>query len=119
MMEPQAVEDAKPFAQAREKYSELEGVLATPTSMTHSEVEHLLDVKGRELLRCLFQGHLDLRSMREDRATTVVGSDGEERTHRRKRSRSMLALLPGARPGAGCPLGVQRPRPCQLDAARC
>jgi hypothetical protein len=54
-MEPQAVEDAKPFAQAREKYSELGGVLATPTSMTHSEVEHLLELKGRELLRCLFQ----------------------------------------------------------------
>jgi hypothetical protein len=95
MMEAQALEDAKPFAQAREKYAELEADLASDAmgSMTHSQVEHLLETEGRELLRRLLQGYLDLRSMREDRARTVVGSDGEEHTHRRKRSRSLLAVF--------------------------
>lgn len=95
MMEAQALEDANPFAQAREKYSALEADLASAktASMTHSDVEHLLKTDGREVLRCLFQAHLELRSMREDRATTVVGSDGEKRTHRRKRSRSLVGLF--------------------------
>jgi hypothetical protein len=40
--------------------------------LTHSELEARLDHDGRELLRQLFQDHLDLRARTEERANDVV-----------------------------------------------
>ena len=39
--------------------------------LTHGEVEDLLDRRGRELLRRMFQDHLDVRAVREQRAGAV------------------------------------------------
>lgn len=92
-MEAQALEPANPFSQAREKYDEVEDMLRADSTrkMTHSEVEDLLETEGRELLRRLFQAHLDLRSMSEDLSVKVVGADEQERTHRRPRRRTSFA----------------------------
>ena len=55
----------------------LEGVDAG--QLAHGEVEERLDVEGRELLRQMFQDHLDLRARRELRVEAMVGADGVAR----------------------------------------
>ncbi|MCP3916950.1 MAG: ISKra4 family transposase, partial [bacterium] len=44
-------------------------------------------------LRQLFQGHLDLRALREERRSEVTGSDGEARSHVRSTERSLTTLF--------------------------
>jgi len=46
------------------------------TALTHDELEARLDADGRELLRQLFQDHLDLRARREERVDDVVDKAG-------------------------------------------
>jgi hypothetical protein len=48
-------------------------------SLTHSEVEKRLAADGRELLRQLYQDHLDLRAAREQRLGDVVDARGTAR----------------------------------------
>ena len=50
----------------------------------HGEIETMLDREGKELLRRLLQGHLDLRANKEERIDSIMGSDGVERTHFRE-----------------------------------
>lgn len=50
----------------------------------HGEIEAMLDREGKELLRRLLQGHLDLRANKEERVDSIMGSDGVERTHFRE-----------------------------------
>lgn len=93
-MEAREIADDKPFHHSREVF---ENVLAKLGSgevreLDHAQVERLLEVEGRELLRQLFQDHVDLRG---DGATAanVVGSDGVERTHQRRRSRTLRTVF--------------------------
>jgi hypothetical protein len=48
---------------------------------THDELEDVVEVRGRELLRRLVQGHLDLRAARErgQHLEAVAGADGTVR----------------------------------------
>jgi hypothetical protein len=48
-------------------------------SLTHAELEQHLSVDAREVVRLLFQDHLDLRSAREQRLCEVVDEQGNER----------------------------------------
>lgn len=70
-----AAED--PFAGSRACFEELVGWLeGTETAvMTHAELEDALAVRGRELVRQLHQGQLDLRALREERAE-VTDAEG-------------------------------------------
>lgn len=43
--------------------------------LSHAELEDELDRRGRELLRQMFQGQLDLRAVRERRADEVTDAD--------------------------------------------
>ena len=76
------------FARAREEYGNIEAYLVSrdAQSKTHSELERELEKQGRELMRMLFQAHLDARGPGEA-ATPVEGSDGvvreQERIHER------------------------------------
>jgi len=66
--------------------------------MGHSDLEQLIEKEGRELLRRLFQEHLQLRAQREaDRGLTaaVVGANGEERTHQRRSTTRPLMTIFG------------------------
>jgi hypothetical protein len=45
-------------------------------SLEHSELESRLELDGRELLRTLFEDHLALRALREQRADMVLDSSG-------------------------------------------
>lgn len=58
----------------------------------HAEVERLIDARGTEVLRLVFQGWLDLRVAAEPRRD-VIGMDGVERTHHRVVERSVESVF--------------------------
>jgi hypothetical protein len=66
----------------------------------HAELEDLLELRGRELLRQLLQDHLDLRQVREERAVRarpapVAGADGVVRRAVETGHRRLLASIFG------------------------
>ena len=73
------------FSAAREQFERIVGALQSDELMgaEHGDVEQYLFEDGFELLRRLFQGHLDRRSAVEPLRESVTGSDGVARTHRR------------------------------------
>jgi len=70
------------FAASGKCFRELEDWMASEEAagLQHGELEEQLDVRGRELLRQLFQDRLDLTSVREQRRHDVAGQDGVRRT---------------------------------------
>src|SRR5260370_373232 len=74
------------FTQARECYEGLEDWLASQDAagLQHAELEEQVGVGGREVLRLLFQGHLDLLAGREVRRHDGTGEDGVLRTRAEK-----------------------------------
>jgi hypothetical protein len=71
------------FARSRHRFEEVVGFLdgQAAAGLTHAELEDRLHSEGRELLRMLFQDHLDLRSRREEPLEEVVGADGVVRRY--------------------------------------
>jgi hypothetical protein len=83
----------KAFAESRKCFGELEDWMASEEAagLQHGELEEQLDVRGRELLRQLFQDRLDLTSAREERRHEVAGEDGVRRTRaERGRTRPLV-----------------------------
>jgi hypothetical protein len=80
-----AVQD-RAFAESRKCFGELEDWMASEDAagLQHGELEDQLDVRGRELLRRLFQDRLDLTAAREERRHDVTGADGVVRTRAEK-----------------------------------
>ena len=80
------------FAGAREQFAETEEWLATEAAgLQHADLEEQLEARGRELMRRLFQGHLDLLAVREERRGDVTGQDGIVRTRaERGRTRPLV-----------------------------
>ena len=74
------------FTESRECFAELEEWLASEDAagLQHGELEEQLDVRGRELLRRLFQDRLDLTAAREARRHDVTGRDGVRRPRAEK-----------------------------------
>ncbi len=68
---------ADPFAGPRGCFEELIGWLEGTEAggLTHAELEDQLEVRGRELLRQMLQGQLELRALREQRAE-VTDAEG-------------------------------------------
>jgi hypothetical protein len=66
------------FAGSREGFAQIEGWLAgaEAAGLGHAELEEQLGARGRELMRRLYQDHLDLRAAREQRRQQVTGADG-------------------------------------------
>ena len=85
------------FAQSREYYAELEEWLAGEgaAALQHAELEEQLQTRGRELLRRLHQGHLDLLAAREERRDDVTGTDGIARTRKESGHHRPLATVFG------------------------
>jgi hypothetical protein len=80
------------FTGARECFAETEEWLAGEAAgLQHAELEEQLEVRGRELMRRLFQGHLDVAAAREERRDDVAGMDGVVRT-RAEKGRSRLLV---------------------------
>ncbi|WKK26878.1 ISKra4 family transposase [Streptomyces olivoreticuli] len=92
-----------PFAAATGAFECLQGTLAGPESATlpHQDLEDLIEVRGRELLRLLLQAHLDLRERREREQDeqagreAVRGMDGKVRPHREPGHSRRLACVFG------------------------
>src|SRR5260370_4228282 len=74
------------FAQSRKCFRELEDWMASEEAagLQHGELEEQLDVRGRELLRRLFQDRLDATAAGEERRPDVAGEDGVVRTRAEK-----------------------------------
>ena len=74
------------FAQSRKCFRELEDWMASEEAagLQHGELEEQLDVRGRELLRQLFQDRLDATAAHEERRHDVAGEDGVVRTRAEK-----------------------------------
>jgi len=93
-MEARAIRVEKPFAAAEEMFEQLKAKLASEGTerMSHSDLERMLEVEGRELLRRLYQAHLDLRGLGTAEGP-VVGADGVERTHVRIHRRPLTTVF--------------------------
>lgn len=61
--------------------------------MSHSELERVVEADGREILRRLFQGHLDLRSADEVSHPVIGATDDHARARCRKRSRKLETVF--------------------------
>ena len=89
---PTSCEDI--FAMARDEFEDLIAYLKSGGSreLTHSELERSLNERGRELLRILYQAHLDSRGPGEA-AGPVRGEDGLEREQKRLHDRGLSTLF--------------------------
>jgi len=83
------------FSSARVAFDGLLGTLSTTETLglEHSKVEALTRERGFEVLRLMFQGHLDLRGDGEVASGEVEGADGNVRTHTRFGSRALMSLF--------------------------
>jgi hypothetical protein len=92
-----AQQTAEAFALSRACYAETEQWLTTAeaAALTHAELEDQLEVRGRELLRRMFQGQLELRALREQRRDDVTGADGLRRPRAEKGHARPLATVFG------------------------
>lgn len=61
--------------------------------LDHGQIEAHIDHAGRDILRHLLQGHLNLRARREIRQAEVIGSDGIIRRLCRSGSRALESLF--------------------------
>jgi hypothetical protein len=117
-MEPYApIRGAGPFAASMDLFTALVAELQAQEAAgrTASELEELLQERGREVQRQLLQDHLDLRAAREEQSarehgTPVAGADGITRSRVETGHRRQLATQFGTvrvtrcawrRPGAG------------------
>jgi len=78
------------FDRSRERFESVVGFLhgSQAAGLTHSELETRLSVDARELIRVLYQDHMDLRTAREVRLPALTDAAGicrgaVERAHRR------------------------------------
>ncbi len=88
------------FAESRRCFGELEDWMASAEAagLQHGELEEQLDVRGRELLRRLFQDRLDLTAAPEERrahGSTVTSTSCEGRY---ARLRAVLQARSGSWP---------------------
>ena len=72
-----ADEAAAGAGRSRAVFDAVVAELADPecAQVTHAELEERLTERSRELMRQLFQDHVDVRAVREERRTGVVGAD--------------------------------------------
>ena len=82
------------FAASREQFTQMEAFLMSDEahSKTHSELERELEQQGRELLRRLYQAHLELRAPGEA-AVAVRDSQGQVRQPSRRQKRGLETVF--------------------------
>ena len=70
------------FAESRRCFGELEQWAASEAAagLRHADLEEQLGVRGRELIRQLFQDRLNATAAAEERRYDVTGEDGVVRT---------------------------------------
>lgn len=85
---------AAPFARARAHAARMEAIVASDEMIrkSHSDLEAMLDVQGKEWARLLLEENLRLRAQLEAK-TAVVGADGVVRESARDSERQLETLL--------------------------
>ncbi|MBX9947993.1 MAG: ISKra4 family transposase [Candidatus Obscuribacterales bacterium] len=84
------------FSEAKKQFMFLtNGIRDKVKSMEHGDLEAFLDKEGKELIRCVLQGHLDRLALEEPMHEAVAGSDGIERRQRRENTERELMTLFG------------------------
>jgi hypothetical protein len=85
------------FAASRERFEQVEGFLDSgqAAGLTHAQLEDQLDARGRQLVRQLFQDHVDLRAHREPRLEAVADAAGTPRGAVEAGHRRTLATIFG------------------------
>ncbi len=85
------------FQAAREQFGYVVNKLQSEetSELEHGDVEAMIDKDGKEILRRLLQGYLDLRANREERRDQVIGVDGVERNRCREENQTDLMSLFG------------------------
>lgn len=88
------IPDAQPFARSSARMREMHEHLSSSGTLRaeHGEVEDWLEVEGRELMRLMFQEHVDLRAAAERRVRAVDG-DGIEHAHVRQGGRGLETVF--------------------------
>ncbi len=98
-MEAHDTTAGKVWTQAKEMLDTVCAYLESPEAlaMSHSQLESVVDTRGREVLRLLVQGNITLRARLEacEPIVPVTDSQGDEHTHVRQHRR-MLETLFGA-----------------------
>ncbi len=91
---PQQVPVVEPFAHSRAHAARVEGILSGGEMVRkeHSDVEDLLDEKGKEWARLMFEEYLRMRATLEKR-TEVVGADEIERGSARDSERQLETVV--------------------------
>jgi hypothetical protein len=69
------------FSTSRDRFEQACSFLGDQEAagLTHAELERRLTVDLRELVRALYQDHLDLRAVREQRRDDVADAEGSRR----------------------------------------
>jgi len=80
------------FSSACEQFEIMIGALLgdLTAGMEHDQLESFIKEDGTELMRRMYQGHLDVRVAREEKMESVKGTDGTVRTHCREKCRKDL-----------------------------
>ena len=87
------------FEMADTRYAAIKDFLAGSQAMelTHTELETWLQDTGRQLLRHLYQDHLDLRALRELRQEGVIDAEGTPHNAVEKDHQRTLTTIVGGR----------------------
>ncbi len=93
-MLPEFVIAENPFEFALCQFENMQDWLSSRESrvMTHHQVEEKLHKDGMELMRLMYQAHVDCRTD-GDVGLSVIGADGVERTHKRLTSRPLESIF--------------------------
>jgi hypothetical protein len=85
------------FTAARGLFESLVGDLADRSAdrLTHGELEAMIGERGREVMRELLQGHMDLRSIREPQLRQITDADGVAHRRIEKNHQRLLATVFG------------------------
>jgi hypothetical protein len=91
------VKEADQFSLSKQKFESLVLRLSSEETsrMDHSALEALVERDGREILRQLYQDHLDLRASKEQKVERIQGSDSQYRNHRREGETRKLRVIFG------------------------
>jgi hypothetical protein len=93
-----AAQSPEPFAAARAAFEQVIAFTrqAAVDEITHGQLERELSTRMREVTRVLFQDHLDLREVREERATVpVADAEGISRNRIERHRRTGLDTVFG------------------------
>lgn len=84
----------EPFSYSEDGFFKLTDLLNSAETMVmrHSTIESIIANEGREVLRRLFEEHIDLRDL-GDLGNYIVGSDGIVRNHKRVRERILITIF--------------------------